>query len=71
VSLYRTLQLDVFVFSPCTSTSIRPADAAIQGIMPSATALTIRSAWDQRGNYVPMFVSQRLYRTLQLDIFVF
>jgi hypothetical protein len=55
---YRTLQLDVFEFCPYTRTSIRPGYAGIQGLAPSVMALTIRSTWNQRGNFDPISLTR-------------
>jgi hypothetical protein len=71
VPLYRILQFVVFVWCPFTRTFIRPVDAGIQGIMPSLKTLISRSTRHQRGNYDPVLVTVRLYRILQLAIFVF
>jgi hypothetical protein len=38
--------------------------------MPSATTLKSRSTWNQRGNFIPILATVRLYRILQLAVFV-
>jgi hypothetical protein len=55
---------------PHTPSSSR-VDARIQGIMPSATTLVTRSTKNQRGNRTPILATVRLYRVLQLAVFVF
>jgi hypothetical protein len=67
------VQLRDFVFCPftLTSTSSRQGDGGLQGIVPSVAALTSRSTWNQSENCVPILVTVRLYRDLQLDVFVF
>jgi hypothetical protein len=71
VRLYRILQLDVFVFWPCTRTPRRLVDAGIQDIVPSVFTKKNRSTRNQRGNCSPILATVRLYRILQLDVFVF
>jgi hypothetical protein len=68
--LYRILQLEVFVFCPWTRTSSRQGDAGIQDLVPSLITLTFRSTRNQRGNCDPILVTVRLYRFLQLEVFV-
>jgi hypothetical protein len=63
--LYRILQLDVFDFFPCTLTS---SHARIQGIIPSAPTLNVRSTRNEQGNRDPILVTLRLYRMLQLAV---
>jgi hypothetical protein len=43
----------------------------IRGILPSAPTLLFRSTRDQRGDYNRILATVRLYRMLQLDVFVF
>jgi hypothetical protein len=71
VRLYRILQLAVFVFCPFTRTFIREIDAGIQDIVPSSITLLFRSTGNQRGNCTPILATVRLYRILQLAVFVF
>jgi hypothetical protein len=70
VRLYRIFQVDVFVFYPFTITSIPPVDAGIQG-RPSVTTLSFRSTRNQRGNCGPILATVRLYRILQVEVFLF
>jgi hypothetical protein len=67
VHSYRILQLSHFVFCSCTRTrtSIRLVDAGIQGIMPSAITLCLRSTKNQRGNCTPILSIVSLYCILQ------
>jgi hypothetical protein len=62
--LYRIFQLAVFVFCLFTRASTRPVDAIIQAIMPSLTALFMRSTRNQRSNGTPILVTVREYRSL-------
>jgi hypothetical protein len=71
VHLHRILQLDIFAFSPSTLTPTRLVDGGTQDMMPFVPALWSRSTWNQLGNCTPIFVTVRLYRILQLDVFVF
>jgi hypothetical protein len=68
--LYRILQLAVFDCCPIARTSIRPADAGIQDILPSTTTLTFCSTRNQLGNFIPIFATVRLHCTHQLAVFV-
>jgi hypothetical protein len=71
VRVYRTLQLDVFVFSPFTPTSTRPVNSRIKDIAPSVVTLDFRSTRDERSSCDPILVTMHSYRSLQLDNFVF
>jgi hypothetical protein len=71
VRSYRILQLGVFVFFPCSRTSIYSVDAGIQFIVPSGVTLSSRSTRNQSGNCDPILATVRLYRIFQLDVFVF
>jgi hypothetical protein len=68
--LYRILQLAVFDCCPIARTSIRPADAGIQDILPSTTTLTFCSTRNQLGNFIPILATVRLHCTHQLAVFV-
>jgi hypothetical protein len=70
VRLYSILQLAVFVWRPRTHTLIHSVDVGNQDIMPSALTLTSCSTRYQRGNCNPILVTVRLYRLLQLAVFV-
>jgi hypothetical protein len=70
---YSFLQLAVFVFCPFTLASTRSPgrcwDARHHAICYTTDySFDLGLAWY---NYNPNFVTQRLYHTLQLDIFVF
>jgi hypothetical protein len=53
VHLHRILQLDVFVFCPCTRASSRPVHVGIHDILPSLITLTFRSTLNQRDRCTP------------------
>jgi hypothetical protein len=65
------LQLAVFDGCPFTLACTHSADAGIQDIVPSDATLISRSTRNQHGNGTPILATMRLYRLLQLAIFVF
>jgi hypothetical protein len=67
---YRILQLLVFVCCPFTRACRRPVDARFQVLMPSVATRCFCSTWDQLGNCLPILVTLRYYRILQLLVFV-
>jgi hypothetical protein len=71
VRLYRMVQLNVFGSRPFTLAPTRPADAGSQGIMPSTLTLISRSTRNPSANCDPILATMRLYRILQLAVFVF
>jgi hypothetical protein len=72
VHFHCILQLDVFVFWPCTRASSHWVDVGIiQGILPSVITLFLRSTRNQRGNSIPIIATLRSYCILQHDEFVF
>jgi ribosomal protein L34E len=71
VRLYRILQLAVFDGCKSTRTSSRQGDVRIQDILPSAPTLMFRSTRNQCGDCGPILATVRLYRILQLDVFLF
>jgi hypothetical protein len=71
VRSYRMLQHVIFVFCPCTRASILSANVGIQCITLSGPARLFRSTRNQRGNSNPILATVRLYRILQLAVFVF
>jgi hypothetical protein len=56
VQLYSILQLDVFVLCPFTNSSIRPVDAEIQELKPSAMTLLYRSTRNECCNSIPIYL---------------
>jgi hypothetical protein len=68
---HRSLQLDDFVSSPLTCTSIRPVDTVIHKITPSVMTLMSRSTWIQRDDCGPILTAVHFYRIPQLEVFVF